>query len=100
VVAARAPQRNVSWMPAEQRRRERISRLAGFFWTLDPRQRARLQASMDLVLRSDGDIADRDLILEAIQRTWPRGRPASAAHVERFYRQRPDAGNRPGAYGV
>ena len=87
-------------MLTEQRRRARISRLAGFFWTLDPRERARLQATMDLVLRMDEGVPDRELILEAIERTWPHGRPAIAEHVERFYRERPDAGNHPGAYGV
>jgi hypothetical protein len=87
-------------MPSEQRRRERISRLAGFFWTLDPLQRAHLQASMDIGPRADETIPDRALILQAIERTWPQGRPAIAGHVERFYRERPDAGGHPGAYGV
>jgi soluble lytic murein transglycosylase-like protein len=97
---ARSSWRIVSWMLTEQQRRERISRLAGFFWTLDPRERSRLHANADVLLRMREAIPDRELILEAIERTWPQLRPAIATHVERFYRERPDAGNHPGAYGV
>jgi hypothetical protein len=87
-------------MLTKQQRRVRISRLAGFFWMLDPRQRSRLRATMDILLNMDDAIPDRELSGEALERTWPQRRPAIAAHVERFYRERPDAGHHPGAYGV
>ena len=55
---------------------------------------------MDALLRSDEAIPDREVILQAIERTWPGSRPPIAAHGETFYRERPDVADRPGAYGV
>jgi NADPH-dependent 2,4-dienoyl-CoA reductase/sulfur reductase-like enzyme len=55
---------------------------------------------MDALPRSDEAIPDREVILQAIERTWPGSRPPIAAHVETFYRERPDVADRPGAYGV
>ena len=56
---------------------------------------------MRKLLDRDDTVADRLLILRAIDETWPEAaRPASAQRVADFYLERPDVANRPGAYGV
>lgn len=84
----------------ERQRSDRILLLSGFFWALGERERFRLRRTMDGLLTADEALPDRDLILQAIERTWPETRPPSAAHVEAFYRERPLIANRPGVYGV
>jgi hypothetical protein len=87
-------------MMTERQQSDRILLLAGFLPTLDARERSHLVRTMDALLRSDEAIPDREVILQAIERTWPGSRPPIAAHVETFYRERPDVADRPGAYGV
>jgi hypothetical protein len=84
----------------DRERSARVSRLSGFFWGLDRRQRRRLQETMAALLKADEKIPDRELILQSIERTWRETRPPIAARVEAFYRERPDVADRPGAYGV
>ena len=84
----------------DRERSARVSRLSGFFWGLDRRQRRRLQETMAALLETDETIPDRDLILQSIERTWRQTRPPIAGRVEAFYRARPEVADRPGAYGV
>jgi hypothetical protein len=84
----------------DRERSARVSRLSGFFWGLDRRQRRRLQETMAALLETDETIPDRDLILQSIERTWRQTRPPIAGRVEAFYRERPEVADRPGAYGV
>jgi hypothetical protein len=84
----------------DRERSARVSRLSGFFWGLDRRQRRRLQETMAALLETDETIPDRDLILQSIERTWRQTRPPIAGRIEAFYRERPEVADRPGAYGV
>jgi hypothetical protein len=43
--------------------------------------------------------AVREARVQATERTWRQSRPPIAAHVERFYRERPEAGNHRGGRG-
>jgi hypothetical protein len=53
------------------------------------------------LLDQHGTLADRRLILRAIDETWPTtARPPAAQRVAGFYLERPNIANRPGAYGV
>lgn len=53
------------------------------------------------LLDRDENLADRLLILRAIDDTWPSAaRPAAAQQVADFYLERPDVATRPGAYGA
>jgi hypothetical protein len=62
----------------DRERSARVSRLSGFFWGLDRRQRRRLQETMAALLETDETIPDRDLILQSIERTWRQTRPPIA----------------------
>jgi hypothetical protein len=56
---------------------------------------------MRKLLDCDDTLADRLVILRAIDETWPRdARPAAAQRVADFYLERPDVANHPGAYGA
>lgn len=75
--------------------------LSSFFWTLGGADRDRLRRTMRELLDHDDTLADRRLILRAIDETWPvTARPPAAQRVADFYLERPDIANRPGAYGV
>jgi hypothetical protein len=79
----------------------RVLRLSSFFWTLDDTNRSRLRRTLRELLDRDDTLADRRLILRAIDETWPAtARPPAAQRVAEFYLERPDVSNRPGAYGV
>ena len=79
----------------------RALRLSSFFWTLGETDRSRLRRTMRELLDRDDTLADRLLILRAVDQTWPATeRPAAAQRVADFYLERPDVANRPGAYGV
>jgi hypothetical protein len=84
--------------------REKQSRamlLSSFFWTLGEADRIRLRRKMLELLDQHDSLADRRLILRAIDETWPAtARPPAAQRVADFYLERPDIANRPGAYGV
>ena len=84
--------------------REKESRgllLSSFFWTLGETDRSRLRRTMRELLDRDDTLADRLLILRAVDDTWPAtARPPAAQRVADFYLERPDVANRPGAYGV
>jgi hypothetical protein len=84
--------------------REKQSRallLSSFFWTLGEADRGRLRRKMLELLDQHDTLADRRLILRAIDETWPAtARPPAAQRVADFYLERPDIANRPGAYGV
>lgn len=84
--------------------REKQSRallLSSFFWTLGDADRGRLRRTMRELLDHDDTLADRLVILRAIDDTWPlTDRPPAAKRVADFYRERPDVASRPGAYGV
>ena len=86
------------------RAREKQSRallLSSFFWTLGEADRSRLRRKMLELLDQHDSLADRRLILRAIDETWPAtARPPAAQRVADFYLERPDIANRPGAYGV
>jgi len=96
---ARAPSR-----PSLLTAREKQSRallLSSFFWTLGEADRSRLRRKMLELLDQHDSLADRRLILRAIDETWPAtARPPAAQRVADFYLERPDIANRPGAYGV
>ena len=88
-----------SW--SDRQKEGRVLRLSGFFWGLAEAERAPLRRTMRKLLDRDDTVADRLLILRAIDETWPGGaRPAAAQRVADFYLERPDVANRPGAYGV
>ena len=75
--------------------------LSSFFWTLGEADRGRLRRTMRELLDHDDTLADRLLILRAVDDTWPAtARPPAAQRVADFYLERPDVANRPGAYGV
>jgi len=75
--------------------------LSSFFWTLGDADRGRLRRTMRELLDHDDTLADRLLILRAVDDTWPAtSRPPAAKRVVDFYRERPDVANSPGAYGV
>ena len=75
--------------------------LSSFFWTLGAADRSRLRRTMRELLDRDDTLADRMLILRAVDETWPaNARPPAAQRVADFYLERPDVANRPGAYGV
>ena len=84
--------------------REKQSRallLSSFFWTLGEANRIRLRRKMLELLDQHDSLADRRLILRAIDETWPAtARPPAAQRVADFYLERPDIANRPGAYGI
>ena len=85
--------------------REKQSRarlLSSFFWTLGDADRGRLRRTMRELLDHDDTLADRLLILRAVDDTWAvTARPPPAAQrVADFYLERTDVANRPGAYGV
>jgi hypothetical protein len=82
-------------------KQSRVLHLSSFFWTLGEADRGRLRRTMRELLDRDDTLADRLLILRAIDETWPAtARPSAAQRVADFYRERPDVANRPGAYGV
>ena len=86
---------------SDRQREGHVLRLSGFFWGLGEAERTPLRRTMRKLLDRDDTIADRLLILRAIDETWPvAARPASAQRVADFYLERPDVANRPGAYGV
>lgn len=75
--------------------------LSSFFWTIGEADRIRLRRTMRELLDRDDTLADRQLILRAVDDTWPAtARPPVAQRVADFYLERPDVANRPGAYGV
>jgi hypothetical protein len=79
----------------------RVLMLQAFFWTLGEPGRSRLRRTMREWLDRDDTLADRQLILRAIDETWPAtSRPSTAQRVADFYLERPDVANRPGAYGI
>jgi hypothetical protein len=79
----------------------RTLRLSSFFWTLGDADRSRLRRTMRELLDRDDTLADRRLILRAIDETWPAtARSPAAQRVAEFSLERPDVANRPGAYGV
>jgi hypothetical protein len=79
----------------------RVLTLSSFFWTLGEADRRRLRRTMRELLDRDDTLADRLLILRAIDETWgATARPAAAQTVADFYLERPDVADRPGAYGV
>jgi hypothetical protein len=84
--------------------REKQSRallLSSFFWTLGEADRGRLRRTTRELLDDDDTLADRLLILRAVDDTWPAtARPPAAQRVADFYLERTDVANRPGAYGV
>jgi hypothetical protein len=87
--------------PCDRQKERRVTRLSGFFWGLGEAERTPLRRTMRKLLDGDDTLADRLLILRAIDETWPRDvRPAAAQRVADFYLDRPDVANRPGAYGV
>ena len=72
-----------------------------YLWTLGEADRGRLRRTMRELLDHDDTLADRLLILRAVDDTWPAAaRPPAAQRVADFYLERPDVANRPGAYGV
>ena len=76
-------------------------RLSSFFWTLGDADRSRLRRAMRELLDHDDSLADRLLILRAVDETWPAtARPPAGQRVADFYLERPDVANRAGAYGV
>jgi hypothetical protein len=82
-------------------KRSRVLLLSSFFWTLGEADRSRLRRKMRELLDLDDNLADRLLILRAIDETWgATARPAAARRVAHFYLERPDVADRPGAYGV
>jgi hypothetical protein len=77
----------------------RVLLLSSFFRTLGEADRCRLRRTMRELLDRDDNLADRRVILEAIEETWPAtARPPGAQTVADFYLERPDVANRPGAY--
>ena len=84
--------------------REKQSRallLSSFFWTLGDADRGRLRRTMRELLDRDDTLADRLLILRAVDETWPAAaRPPAGQRLADFYLERPDVADRPGAYGV
>jgi hypothetical protein len=84
--------------------REKQSRallLSSFFWTLGDADRGRLIRTMRELLDLDDTLADRLLILRAIDDTWPAtARPPATQRVADFYLGRTDVADLPGAYGV
>jgi hypothetical protein len=79
----------------------RVLRLWGFFWGLGEAEGTRLRRTMRRLLDSEDTLADRLLILRAINDTWPAdARPAAAQRVADFYLERPDVADRPGAHSV
>jgi hypothetical protein len=82
-------------------KQSRVLLLSSFFWTLDEADRGRLTRTMRELLDHDDTLADRPLILRAVDDTWPAtARPPAAQRVADFYLERPDVASRPGAYGV
>ena len=82
-------------------KQSRVLLLSSFFWTLGEADRGRLRRTMRELLDRDDTLADRLLILRAIDETWPAAaRPPAAQRVADFYLERPDVADRPGAYGV
>jgi hypothetical protein len=87
--------------PRDRQKQRRVTRLSGFFWGLGKGERAPLRRTMRKLLDCDDTLADRLVILRAIDETWPRdARPAAAQRVADFYLERPDVANHPGAYGA
>jgi hypothetical protein len=86
---------------SDQQKEGRAIHLASFFWTIGESERVHLTRTMRALLDRDDDVADRLLILGAIDEAWPQGQPPVAAQrVADFYRDRPDVADRAGAYGV
>ena len=86
---------------SDRQQEGRVLRLSGFFWGLAEAEQTPLRRTMRKLLDRDDTVADRLLILRAIDETWPvAARPAAAQRVADFYLARPDVANRPGAYGV
>jgi hypothetical protein len=80
-------------------RERRVLLLTSFFWTLGEADRSRLRRTMRELLDRDDTVADRRLILQAIDETWAvTARPDAAQRVADFYLERPDVADRPGAY--
>jgi hypothetical protein len=79
----------------------RVLLLSSFFWSLGQVDRRRLRQTMRELLDRDDALADRQLIVRAIDETWPAtARPCAAQKTADFYLERPDVADRPGAYGV
>ena len=91
-------------MPAslsDSQKESRVELLSGFFRGLGDAERTRLMRTMRDLLDRDDTLADRLLILRAIDDTWAvAARPPAAQRVADFYRERPDVATRAGAYGV
>ena len=86
---------------SDRQKEGRVLRLSGFFWGLAEAERTPLRRTMRKLLDRDDTVADRLVILRAIDETWPvAARPAAAQRVADFYLERPDVANRPGTYGV
>ena len=86
---------------SDRQKDSRVLLLSGFFWGLGEAERIRLRRTMCALLDRDDTLADRRLILRAIDETWPAAaRPDAAQRVADFYLERPDVANRPGAYGA
>ena len=86
---------------SDRQKDSRVLLLSGFFWGLGEAERIRLRRTMRALLDRDDTLADRRLILRAIDETWPAAaRPAAAQRVADFYLERPDVANRPGSYGA
>ena len=82
-------------------KQSRVLLLSSFFWTLGEADRSRLRRKMLELLDQHDTLADRRLILRAIDESWPAtARPPAAQRVADFYLERPDIANRSGAYGV
>jgi hypothetical protein len=81
-------------------KQDRALLLSSFLWALGE-HRGRLRQTMRELLDRDDTVADRLLILRAVDDTWPAtARPPAAQRLADFYLERPDVANRPGAYGV
>jgi hypothetical protein len=99
----RTPAKEVTYADRirDREKQSRVLLLSSFFWTLGEADRSRLRRKMLELLDQHGTLADRRLILRAIDETWPTtARPPAAQRVAGFYLERPNIANRPGAYGV
>jgi hypothetical protein len=86
---------------SDSEKERRVLLLSDFIRGIGAGDEARLMRTMRTILERDSTIADRQLVVRAIDETWTAdARPRSAQCAVDFFLERPDVAARSGAYGV